>query len=229
MNPGWVPITSSGMRAAPQVDRWIVGTATMAVPMDDEVYQDLVRRIRAGDQRAAEEVVRRYEPDVRLVIRGWLRLRNHRLRRVFDSMDVCQSVMTSFFIRAAVGEFDLGEPHQLLPLLVGIARNKLAEQVRFHQQKRRDVRRVQAHPLEDRVVDAAGETASQVVANRELLEQFRARLTDEERQVAMLRVQGLDWAAVAESLGGTAEARRKQLSRAIGWVEHELGLDSFAG
>jgi RNA polymerase sigma-70 factor (ECF subfamily) len=201
----------------------------MSARLDDDVYRDFVRRIRAGDPRAAEEIVRLYEPDVRLVIRGWLRLRNARLRRVFDSMDVCQSVMTSFFIRAAIGEFDLAEPHQLLPLLVGIARNKLAERVRFHQQKRRDVRRVLAESLDERVADAAGETASQVIANRELVELFRARLTDEERQVADLRAEGLDWVAIAEALGGTAEARRKQLARAIGRVERELGLDALAG
>ena len=71
-----------------------------------------------------------------------LRLRDPRMRRVFDSMDICQSVMASFFLRAAVGDFDLDEPSQLIRLLVGMARNRLAEHVRFHQRHRRDVRRV---------------------------------------------------------------------------------------
>ena len=105
-------------------------------------YSEFIRRIRQGDEQAAEELVRRYEAEIRLEVRGWLRLRNPALRRVFDSMDICQSVLASFFARAAVGDFDLDEPPQLIRLLVGMARNKVAEQARHHQRQRRDVRRV---------------------------------------------------------------------------------------
>jgi len=70
------------------------------------------RRIRQGDERAAEELVRRYECEIRLEVRGWLRLRNPARRLVFDSMDTCQSVLAGFFARAAVGDFDLGVRHQ---------------------------------------------------------------------------------------------------------------------
>jgi RNA polymerase sigma-70 factor (ECF subfamily) len=72
------------------------------------------------------------------------------------------------------------------------------------------------------------ETPSQLVAGRELLEKFRARLTDDELKLADLRSQGNDWTTIAGSLGGSPEARRKQLARAIARVEHELGLDVVA-
>src|SRR4051794_11644781 len=110
--------------------------------VESEGYPEFIRLIRGGDERAAEDLVRRYEPEIRLEIRTWLRLRDPRLRRVFDSMDICQSVLASFFVRAAVGDFDLDEPRQLVRLLVGMARNKLADRVRHHQRKRRHVRRV---------------------------------------------------------------------------------------
>ena len=102
----------------------------MSEPLRGEEYTDFIRRIRLGDERAAEELIRRYEPEIRLEIRTMLRLRDPRLRRVFDSMDICQSVMVSFFLLAAVGDFDLDEPSQLIRLLVGMARNRLAEHVR---------------------------------------------------------------------------------------------------
>lgn len=196
----------------------------MAEVTDRDGYAEFIRRIRAGDDRAAEELVHRYEPEIRLEIRSRLRLRNPRLRRVFDSMDVCQSVLASFFVRAAVGEFDLDDPRQLVPLLVGIARNKLAERVRYHQRLRRDVRRVDGATPEETDLGAAGESPSQVVSRRELLELVRARLSDDERQVVELRARGLDWADVAGALGGTAEGRRKQLARAVARVGHDLGL-----
>ncbi len=102
----------------------------MASPIDPSEYSTFIRRVREGDDRAAEELVRLYEPEIRLEVRGWLRLRDPRLRRVFDSTDICQSVLAQFFVRAAIGEFDLDEPTQLIRLLVGMARNKLSEEVR---------------------------------------------------------------------------------------------------
>src|SRR6516162_1346125 len=116
----------------------------MPEPLDPADYTSFVRRVRAGDQEAAAELVRRYEPEIRLEVRTWLRLRDPRLRRVFDSMDVCQSVLANFFLRVAAGDFDLQRPEQLAALLAGIARNKLSEHVRHHQRQRRDVRRVEA-------------------------------------------------------------------------------------
>lgn len=200
----------------------------MSEPLRGEEYTDFIRRIRLGDERAAEELIRRYEPEIRLEIRTMLRLRDPRLRRVFDSMDICQSVMVSFFLRAAVGDFDLDEPSQLIRLLVGMARNRLAEHVRFHQRHRRDVRRVGGNAAEEWVIPSGAETPSEVISRRELLAMFRERLSGEERRIAELRSQGHDWAAVAEALGGTPEGRRKQLTRAVARIVEELGLDSVA-
>ena len=87
-------------------------------------FAEFVRRIRAGDATAAAELVRRYEPVVRLEVR--VRLGDPRLRRAFDSMDVCQSVLASFFVRAAAGQYELGGPGDLVRLLVAMARRKLA-------------------------------------------------------------------------------------------------------
>src|SRR5262245_284793 len=109
---------------------------------DDSTFADFIKRIRAGDADAAEELVRRYEPAVRLEVSR--RLGDRRLRRLFDSMDVCQSVLASFFLRAAAGQYELGQPTQLIRLLVAMARNKVAHQVRDQRRARRDYRRAEA-------------------------------------------------------------------------------------
>ena len=142
-------------------------------------------------------------------------------------MDICQSVLASFFARAAVGDFDLDEPPQLIRLLVGMARNKVAEQARHHQRQRRDVRRVGDLDVQEGAFAAKQETPSRLASGRELLQKFRERLSEEERQIADLRAKGYDWAAVAAELGGTAEGRRKQLARAVVRVEEDLGLDAL--
>jgi RNA polymerase sigma factor (sigma-70 family) len=198
----------------------------MAETINEDEYTEFIRRVRAGDEQAAEELVRRYEAEIRLEVRGWLRLRNPGLRRVFDSMDICQSVLASFFARAAVGDFDLDQPPQLIRLLVGMARKKVAEQARHHQRQRRDVRRIGDEAPEDRGAPSRDQSPSRLASGRELLQKFRALLSEEERKIADLRAKGSDWNSVAAELGGTAEARRKQLARAVVRVEQELGLDS---
>ena len=184
-------------------------------------FAAFIRRIRAGDDQAARELVARYEPVIRRQVR--VRLRDPRLASRFDCADVCQSAMASFFVRAAAGQFDLEQPDQLLRLLVVMARRKLAQQVRRHRAARRDYRR-----SEERDPDyLAGRTTaspspSRLVAGRELLDEFRRRLTEEERQLADLRAQGVEWAEIASRLGGKPAARSKQLARALDRVEQEL-------
>src|SRR5215470_11467705 len=95
---------------------------------DDNTFADFLGRVRAGDEQAAAELVRRYESAVRIEVR--MRLADSRLRRVFDSMDLCQSVLASFFVRVAAGQYELERPEQLVRLLVTIARNKVAFQAR---------------------------------------------------------------------------------------------------
>jgi RNA polymerase sigma-70 factor (ECF subfamily) len=184
-------------------------------------FADFIRRIRAGDPQAAAELVQRHEPAIRMEVR--LRLSDPRLRRLFDSMDVCQSVLASFFVRAAAGQYDLAEPSQLIRLLVAMARNKLAMQVRRQRSARRDHRRNEG--LGEAEPPAADRSPSQVVAGRELLAELRQRLTEEERRLADLRTGGLAWAEVAAEMGGTAQARRKQFERALDRVARELGLE----
>ena len=96
---------------------------------------DLLGRLRAGDPAAAAEVVRRYETAIRVAVRA--RLTDPALRRQFDSMDVCQSVFLSFYVRASAGQYELDRPEDLVGLLVRMALNKLASQARYHRRERR--------------------------------------------------------------------------------------------
>ena len=66
------------------------------------------------------------------------------------------------------------------------------------------------------------------MATAELLQEFRRRLSDEERWLAEQRAAGKDWPQIAAEFGGSAEALRKKLTRAIDRVGQELGLDQFS-
>jgi RNA polymerase sigma factor (sigma-70 family) len=186
--------------------------------MDPTPFQELIRRVRAGDPEAATELVRRYEPELRRAVR--MRLTDPHLRRKYDSVDICQSVLANFFVRVVAGRFDLPEPGHLLRLLVRMAHNKLVDHGRKpdHRKETADA---------GGLGDAAGreDSPSQIVAEQELLQAVRGQLTDEERRIAERRADGRSWAEIAAELSGNAEAVRKKMARAVERVCRRLGLD----
>jgi RNA polymerase sigma-70 factor (ECF subfamily) len=186
-------------------------------------FRELIRRVRAGDETAAVEVVRRYEPAIRRTIR--VHLRDPRLGRLFDSMDVCQSVLASFFVRTALGQYELDRPEQLLKLLTVMARHKLVNLAEQQRAQRRDYRRVETAPDKEKEVAAAGASPSEQAAARELMAEAQRPLSPAERQLLELRQQGRQWADIAAELGGTPAALRMQWTRAVERVSRELNLD----
>ena len=171
---------------------------------------------------AAADLVRRFEPMIRRAAR--VRLTDPRLGRVLDSMDVCQSVMASFFVRAALGQYDLSTPEHLLRLLATMTRNKVANQANGQSAAMRDVRRVDYGAIDG---DLAGRniSPSRELGGRELLAEARARFTPDELKMIELREEGIEWTKIAAMLGGTPEGVRKRYARAVDRVAREVGLD----
>jgi RNA polymerase sigma factor (sigma-70 family) len=193
----------------------------------DTSFCALVQRVRAGESDAAAELVRTYEPEIRRAVRVWAT--NPRMGRVLDSMDICQSVLANFFVRAAAGQFDLERPEQLLGLLVKMAKNKLRDYWRKETAERRDVRRRpggDAEVLEG--VPGCQATPSRVVAGQELLQAALGRMSDAERQLAVLRGTGRTWEEIAAEAGSTPAAVRMRLTRALDRVASEMNLNEVS-
>jgi RNA polymerase sigma factor (sigma-70 family) len=195
---------------------------------EDPSFVDLLRRVRAGDQQAAADLVRRYEPAIRREVR--LRLTDTRLRRLLDVSDVCQLFLKSFFVRAALGQFELDGPAQLLALLARMARNKLGDEAKKERREQRGGRLRRAPLPEDSErgeVQLAAPEADPLerLAGADLLRQALDRFSAAERQVVELKAQGHLWPEIAARLGGSPEARRKQYERSVERVARELHLD----
>jgi DNA-directed RNA polymerase specialized sigma24 family protein len=185
-------------------------------------FHDFIARIREGDEDAARELVRQFEKVIRREVH--LRLDDPRLYRVFDSMDISQSVLTSFFARASSGQFDLETPEQLVKLLIKMTHNKVAFQVRRQRASRRDSRMTDVRPVDEIDVASPSPGPSELASDHDLIEAVRNRLGDEERRLADLRGEGWEWPEIAARLGGSAQARRVQLARAVQRVAREMNL-----
>jgi len=186
-------------------------------------FEVLMQRVRQGDADAAAELVRRYERELQIMAR--VRLTDPALRREFDSIDVCQSILANFFIRAASGQFELDTPEQLIKLLATMIRNKVTDIARRSRRDRRDVRRLAPTPADDLPLAKNMETPSQHVANEELLRLARQHLSESELEIVNRRRSGADWQDIAGAIDSTPEAVRKRFSRAMNRVMRQLGLD----
>jgi RNA polymerase sigma-70 factor (ECF subfamily) len=185
-------------------------------------FDELIQRVGMGDDQAATHLVREFEPVVRRVLRA--RLRDARSRREFDSVDICQSVLATFFLRVTMGQFDLRERDDLIKLLLVMARNKFSEKMRYHQRQLRDSRRT-ISGIEELPLATSDPSPSSVIAKKDLLTEVNQRMSNEERRLAELRGQGRSWEEIAVAMGGTAGARRNQLARALDRIATGLGLE----
>jgi RNA polymerase sigma-70 factor (ECF subfamily) len=188
----------------------------------DNAFLELIRRVCAGDEAASAELVKTYEPVIRVAVR--VRLDDSGLRTLFDSMDISQSVLGNFFARAALGQFELEKPEQLMNLLVTMARNRLINHARKHKAARRDHRRTTDAQVVGEALSDPQPSPSQIISNKELLQEFRNRLTPAERQLAEQRAAGKSWSHIAAQNGGSADALRMQLTRGLDRVARELQL-----
>jgi RNA polymerase sigma-70 factor (ECF subfamily) len=189
-------------------------------------FRVLMDRVRAGDEAAAETLVRAYEPEIRRIVR--VRLNNSKMRKLVDSVDICQSVLANFFVRAALGQFELDSPQKLLKLLATMACNKFNDQIR---KQRADKRGQGKDAVNDtqvlRGLEASEPGPAKLAALREILEIVRSHLTPEERYLVEHRLQGREWASLGAELKMTPDAVRKRFTRALDRVTQQMKLEGI--
>jgi RNA polymerase sigma factor (sigma-70 family) len=154
-----------------------------------------------------------------------LRLRDRKLRRLLDSTDVGQAVMVRFLVRVAGGSYECHSSEQVLQLLAVMARHHLVNLALRERALKRDYRRLAEVPAEECALAAPGSSPSQHVAAQELLHKAHQLLTPDEQLLLELRKLGHPWDEIARTVGGSPEALRKHLARALERVASALGLD----
>ncbi|MCA9249127.1 MAG: sigma-70 family RNA polymerase sigma factor [Planctomycetales bacterium] len=190
---------------------------------DEQVLNELIQRAAAGDERAATDLVREYEPELRRFVR--YRLTQPRIRALIDSIDVTQSVFASFFIALAEGRLEIAGPGQLVKLLTTMATNKLHDHHRRTTAKKRASQRAaDALRIPEENVPSTDHGPSDLMAQNDFVDVFRSRLSREERDLLDWRMEGRSWDEIALKTESSAEAIRKRFSRAVDRAAAELGL-----
>ncbi len=186
-------------------------------------FARLIRLVRGGDADAAAKLLQQFEPELRIIARA--KLNDPQLRRLVDSMDICQSILGNFFFRASAGQFDIESPAQLQQLLAVMIRNKVTDHARRQKAVRRDVGRLLNHPVEDVPLANSGDTPSHMVAAKELASAAKKQFTPDELAIIERRIGGASWDEIASELELSPDAVRKQMKRATDRVAKSLGID----
>lgn len=185
-------------------------------------FSELIRLVQQGDAAAFERLVGEYGEAIQREVR--FTLLDARLRSCVGESDVYQSVCLRFFSGMRDGRYRLETPRDLVDLLKGITRTRVAELARYWRAQRRDVGRKLS--LTEVEVEEAGDTDPRpldVLADAELVQAAGDRLSPEDRQVLGWRSDGLSWAEIALRLGcHSAEAVRKRHERSLARIALEL-------
>jgi RNA polymerase sigma factor (sigma-70 family) len=153
---------------------------------------------------------------VRMLVRSGM---GQRLRDFRDSADVCQSIARSFIVDHREGALSFASDKQLVAYLRTVVRSKLASLARSDQALKRggstnrnvgssiDITQFEAP---DRGLDPADSSLREEASS-----QVNAALTEDDRELARLRLRGLDWNQIAEQLQQDPQVLRKRWSRLI--------------
>jgi RNA polymerase sigma factor (sigma-70 family) len=164
------------------------------------------------DQAAFAELLR----IVRMLVRSGM---GKRLRDFRDSADVCQSIARSFIVDHREGALSFASDKQLVAYLRTVVRSKLASLARSDQALKRggstnrnvgssiDITQFAAP---DRGLDPADSSLREEASS-----QVNAALTEDDRELARLRLRGLEWNQIAEQLQQDPQVLRKRWSRLI--------------
>ena len=192
-------------------------------------FQELLSRLRVGDQQAADEVFQRYAR--RLIGLAQSRLAA-RIRQKVDPEDVLQSVFRSFFCRHRDGQYELATWESLWSLLVVITLHKCGHQVdRFLAARRSADREIAGGQEDDQDWNAIDRepTPEEAVMLSDTVEHLMRSLAPTEQKMLTLRLQGCSVAEISEETRRserTVERLLQKLRRELVNLDRERSSDS---
>lgn len=178
-----------------------------------DTFASLLARARCGEQEAVAQLVQQYEPKVRLVARVLLGLA---LRPFLDSVDLVQSVHRSLMVGLREDKFAFDTPENLIALALTMVRRKVARQWRhLKRQQRLESGENYSGDLAQVLVSLSSprDDPAQAVEFADQVEHLCRDMSETERRLLELRVQGYSFAEIAQELGLGDVALRVRLTR----------------
>jgi RNA polymerase sigma factor (sigma-70 family) len=170
----------------------------------NEDFADLLARARSGDRDAIYKLIKEYEPHVRRVAH---RRVSPRLRALFDTMDMVQSINRSFMLGLKQNKFPITSPEHLIRLVVVMLKRKVSRR-----QKRRDDE-IEVHQQYVELTPRTPENPAEKAEREDLLRQIMNWLNERGRRLLELFLQKYSLAESAVILECDPNSFRVEWSR----------------
>jgi len=178
--------------------------------MSIDSFKELMDRVKAGDQKAAFQVALGYGPVIQQIARRLID--RMRLRRFFDSTDICQSVLCKFLQKVKEDKFTFADPADLAHLLMVMVHNRVIDKARHLRAERH--KRVQPAAALEQFPDDVEEPSVRL-SRQEMAERARLLLSEDEWLLVEARISGQSWEEIAALLGIELDAARMRYARIL--------------
>jgi RNA polymerase sigma-70 factor (ECF subfamily) len=192
---------------------------------NDASFDELLRRLRAGDQSAAVQIVDQFAR--RLTAMARKRLHPHILQKE-DPEDVVQSALKSFFRCHELGNFQLDSQHALWALLVRMTLNKCAHRAEYYFAEKRNILNEADHPssrassvLEFEAL-ARDPSPDEAAILAEIVERLVIALKPHQQKIVQLSLEGMATPDIATQVNLSPDSVQRVLKgvreRLEGWI-----------
>jgi RNA polymerase sigma-70 factor (ECF subfamily) len=176
--------------------------------MSDESLSTVVEKLAQGDQAAAEQVFRAYEPFLRQVVRRQL---STELRAEFDSIDVVQSVWCDLLQGFRESAWSFEDSARLKAFLVSATRHRFLDRARRYRTRRRKLAPAQATSRLDKTVPSGQARPSQILQAEELWDRMLVECNPAHRELLQLKRDGFRIPEIAVRTGLHEDSIRRIL------------------
>lgn len=190
--------------------------------LEERPNAELLELWRAGNERAARVLVKRYMARMTALVRSRL---SRKLARRVDPDDIVLSAWRSFFVGRDV---TVPDNDDIWPLLVTISLRKLSRQATRHTAGRRDIHAEADVGSADnwQQIMARQPTSGDAAALSDEVEAVMRKLDAVERGVLTRYLQGMNTAAIAGELGCSDRTVRRTLERIRETIAAHAAVDS---
>jgi len=186
--------------------------------------EQLLRRIRSGDQDAATQLYTRYVTRLRALAQAKC---SSTLARRLDADDIVQSVFRMFFQGVRKGFYDVPAGDDLWKLLLVMSLNKIRSKGAYHKAAKRDVR------LTNTIDEADGSVENHMASGRQtqglmevVVKEALEHLEPRQREMVEMRVQGHEITEIARLTGRSKRTVERNLQEVRDTLRNLLLQDS---
>jgi RNA polymerase sigma factor (sigma-70 family) len=184
--------------------------------MAERSLKELMRAYREGDRSVQEEMLEKVETQLRGQVRKMV---GKQIRSERESVDICQSILVAFHLRASEGKVDVENDKALGGYMRAMVKNKLAnlsDRIRAAKRGGGTTPVPLAEESEEggAQLEAFDPRASMVARTSELCQALQSELSPEELAILEGRLSGKTNKEIAAGLGKSPDAVRMTWNRA---------------